>query len=254
MPRIARKDSQSCYYHIIVQGLNREYIFKKKEYLEQFKKIILEKLKESKVTILSYCLMNNHAHFLIYAEKCEYLSKYMQRINIKYSQFYNKINNRVGYVFRDRFYSQEIVSQSQLYNCMRYIHNNPVKACMCKSMGEYTYSSYNEFIYGRNIINDKSIKLLFGSDKDYIEEFNYIHNRNDSKDFEEFLDIKEKEITDFVKEVERKYNRDIAEMRKDKDILEKVIKEARKQTDVTIMKLSELLDISKSSVWMYANK
>ena len=27
MPRIARKDSKSNFYHVIVQGINREYIF-----------------------------------------------------------------------------------------------------------------------------------------------------------------------------------------------------------------------------------
>ena len=57
--------------------------------------------------------MGNDAHFLIYSEKSEYVSKYMQRVNTTYSQFYNRRNKRVGYVFRDRYCSQDILSKKQ---------------------------------------------------------------------------------------------------------------------------------------------
>lgn len=104
MPRIARKNSISQFYHVIVQGINKEYIFKNSQYINKYKEIIVKKLEKSDITILSYCIMNNHAHFLIYSEKIENLSKFMQKINTSYSKFYNKENNRVGYVFRDRYY------------------------------------------------------------------------------------------------------------------------------------------------------
>ena len=146
MPRIARKNSQSCFYHVIVQGINKEYIFEKEEYIEKYKELIIKKLDESNVIILAYCIMNNHAHLLIFSEKSEYVGKYMQRLNTSYSQFYNKINNRVGYVFRNRYYSQDILTAQQLYNCLRYIHNNPVKAGITRTMKGYKYSSYNEFL------------------------------------------------------------------------------------------------------------
>ena len=63
--------------------------------------------------------MNNHAHFLIYSEKSEDLSKFMQKIKTSYSFFYNSFNKRVGYVFRDRYLSQEMLSQKQLFNCLK---------------------------------------------------------------------------------------------------------------------------------------
>lgn len=176
MPRIARRSAQSCFFHIIVQGINKEQIFKETRFIEKYKEIILNKMENSKVNILAYCIMNNHAHFLIYSEKCEELSKFMQRLNTSYSQFYNKINRRVGYVFRDRYFSQEILSQRQLYSCLRYIHNNPVKACICKFMREYNYSSYNEFLGKRGIINRQSIELLFGTMQEFKAQFQIIHN------------------------------------------------------------------------------
>lgn len=69
---------------------------------------------------------------------------------------------------------------------------------------------------------------------------------------EEFIDIKEKDILEFIQEIEKKYNKKAKDMREEKDILKYVIKEARSQTDVKIEELASLLDISKSTVWNYS--
>lgn len=254
MPRRSRKNSQSCYYHIIIQGINKEYIFEKEEYIKELQKIIINKLEESNVTILAYCIMNNHAHFLIYSEKSEYLSRYMQKVNTTYSQFYNKAKKRIGYVFRDRYRSQDIISNKHLYNCLRYIHNNPVKAGIVAKMKEYKYSSYIEFINNkeRKIINENAIKLLFGEKEGFEEQFYYIHNKYCSE--EDLIEVKEKDIEEVIEEIENKYNNKIEVLKQDKKILEEVIKEARRQTDIKIIELAERLDISKSKVWTYIKK
>lgn len=253
MPRIARRDSKSNFYHVIVQGINREYIFETDLNIKKYKDLILKKLDKSNIEILAYCIMNNHAHFLIYCEKIEYLSKYMQRLNTCYSRFYNNINKRVGYVFRDRYLSQSILDEKQLYNCLNYIHNNPVKAGIVKNASEYKYSSYYEFVTEKSIITDKGIELLFGLKKDYKNQLIQISRAScDTK----FIDIKEKskEIDDFVKEVEKYYQKKINRIKEDKNVLETVIKKARKETDETIAKLAELFEISKSSVGKYIKK
>ena len=122
---------------------------------------------DSAPNILSYCLMDNHTHFIFHTLNFSSLSKFMHQINMHYSLYYNKHNNRVGYVFRDRFKVQEINNRTQLFNCLRYVHNNPVKASMCKSMSDYKFSSYNEFLGCREIITNKSIELLFGTDNNF---------------------------------------------------------------------------------------
>ena len=88
--------------------------------------------------------MNNHAHILIKAEKINELSKYMQRLNTKYARYYNKKYNRVGYVFRDRYKSEGIYSEEHLYNCIKYIYDNPVKAGICSKAEDYPYSNYKK--------------------------------------------------------------------------------------------------------------
>ena len=91
MPRIARKDSKSSFYHVMVQGINKEYIFDTDFNIKKYIELIVSKIYRSNIEILAYCIMNNHAHFLIYCEKIEELSKFMQKLNTSYSRFYNKI-------------------------------------------------------------------------------------------------------------------------------------------------------------------
>lgn len=249
MPRSSRKMSKSKIQHVIVQGINKEYIFKNEKLIERYKEIICKKNQESRIKILAYCIMNNHAHFLIYSETIEDISKFMQKLNTSYSIYYNKINNRVGYVFRNRYYSQEILNQGQLYTCLRYIHNNPVKANMTKSMKEYQYSSYNEFFGERKIISEDSKIILFGAVSNFEKTFNYVHLRY--KDDDEIFDIKEEKIDDYLKEVENIYKINIKEIKNNKKLLIQVIVEARKRTEVTIVELAKKLGVSKTTVGYY---
>ncbi|MBQ8299626.1 MAG: transposase [Clostridia bacterium] len=254
MPRIARKNSSSCFYHVMVQGINKEHIFKDEKWIEKYKKFMQEKLEESEVTILAYCVMINHVHLLIHSDSSANLSKYMQKLNSAYSKFYNVVNERIGYVFRDRFRSQEICSERQLYTCLKYIHNNPVKANIVSFMYEYPYSSYNEFVNEKDIITKESIKLLFNTEENYMEQFNKVHLIDDEENIDEFIDLKEKDVLDFIYEIENKYGRKISEIKKDKSLLRKVIKAARMQTDVTLVKLASILNVSKSTVENYERK
>jgi len=75
----------------------------------------------------------------------------MHKLNTKYAMYYNKKYNRVGYVFRDRYKSEGIYSEEHLYNCIKYIYNNPVKAGICNKPEEYKYSNYKKNILDTTI-------------------------------------------------------------------------------------------------------
>ncbi len=79
IPRIARNNLNTPFLHVMVQGVNKEYIFYKKEYIEKYLKLIEENLEKYDLTIMAYCMMNNHAHFLIYTENVEKFGKFMHQ-------------------------------------------------------------------------------------------------------------------------------------------------------------------------------
>ena len=116
------------------------------------------------IKIIAYCIMKNHTHMLIETELIEKLSQYMHCLNTRYGIYYNKKYKRVGYVFRDRYKAEGIYSEEQLYNCIRYIYDNPVKAGICSKPEEYEFSNYkkNNYSYTNN---EKYVYLDVEEDK-----------------------------------------------------------------------------------------
>ena len=245
MPRNSRKNLKSFYKHVMVQGIEKQFIFGEEKYIKKYKEIVLDKLKESPVTILGYCIMHNHSHLLIHSETSEEISKFMQKVNTTYSMYFNKTNNRVGYVFRNRFKSQEIFDQGQLYTCLKYIHNNPVKANITKNMQEYEHSSYNEFLRCKHqIINDRSVEILFGKENDFMSIFDLVHKKTDVIPNENFLDAKS-----FVKQFEKKYKIKIDELKNNRGLLKIAIKEMKEKTNAKVVEIARNLGTSISTVY-----
>lgn len=147
MSRTARQYKYASFFHIIVQGINKEDIFKKERYINEYLKIIKKYIEELNLDIIAYCIMTNHAHLLIRTDKIEDISKLMQKVNSLYARYYNYMENgRVGYVFRDRFVSEPIDSKTYLINCIKYIHMNPVKAGIVEECRKYEFSSFNDYV------------------------------------------------------------------------------------------------------------
>ncbi len=161
MPRKARIKNNTKVFHVMIQGINQEYIFDEDVEKKTYLKYLKEKIKDKDLQMISYCIMSNHAHFLIYTDDVIQISKLMSQVNTKYAIYYNQKHNRCGFVFRSRYKAEEIVSYHHFLSCINYIHNNPVKAQMCKTPGEYKYSSYNEYKEKEILINKNKIIQIF---------------------------------------------------------------------------------------------
>jgi REP element-mobilizing transposase RayT len=189
MPRMPRKYIRTPFYHVMCQGIKKEAIFdtdeRKRKYLNTIKLIKREFL----INIITYCIMSNHVHLLIYAENIEELSRFMHKLNGIYGQYYNKREGRVGFVFRNRFRMEGVDSDKYIFDCIQYIHNNPVKAGICKTPSEYMYSGYNEFNGKTQIIDSVTIQKILGDEtyqekeqKTKKEKINFIDSYVDNDD------------------------------------------------------------------------
>lgn len=249
MPRISRNNINSKYIHVITQGIKKEYIFKKDEYKQEYIKLLNRIVKEYDCTkTLAHCIMDNHAHLLIYTDEIGELSRIMSRVNTSYGIFYNNRENRVGYVFRNRYYTQEIVDEKHLFNTLVYIHKNPVKAKMVKNESDYKFSSYNDYI--KNKVDREIVKLIFNED-DYINQFYFIH-KNFSD--ENIIDIKEEQedsqqkMKDIIVKFCNEYNCNLDYIKKDNYLLMLLVKEIKNNCDATNKAISEHVEIGKNRI------
>ena len=161
----------------------------------------------------------------------------MSNINTSYAQYYNKVEDRVGYVFRDRYRAEPIMTNSHLYNCISYIHNNPVKAGMVKTCGDYKYSSYNDYI--NNKIDQELLVELFGKKVGYM---NIITVESDNCEFievdNEFGNPKKEKFEEIKKEY-------INENFNDSRNVYRVSKELKNRCGITNEKIYRFMRISK---------
>jgi REP element-mobilizing transposase RayT len=153
MPRQTRKDLDGKYFHIMVQGIGKEHIFLTDDYKGYYLTSLKTAREKFPVGILAFCVMGNHAHILLRIKKHEHLSAFMRYANAEYARYYNRMNKRVGYVFRDRFKSEVIKNVKYLVYCLAYIQNNPVKASIVEKAEDYKFSSYINYLEKKGIVD-----------------------------------------------------------------------------------------------------
>lgn len=250
MPRIARKFYKGQFYHVIVQGIEKKFIFDKKIYKEKYIQLIKYYFNELNIAIISYCIMDNHTHILVHLNNIEQLSKAMQKINSVYAMYYNKEEKRVGYVYKERFKSQEILNQYHLYNCIVYIHQNPVKANMVQKAEKYLYSSCNDYIKKTGVFNRNLENIL--KEIGISANMNFTRRINIIKDID-FLEIEEDRNNLYDALIQNNFS--LADLLQNKEKINKVIFYLRDNKNISLRDIADNLKIGRETVRkIYNNK
>ena len=116
---------------------------------------------------LTYCLMPNHFHLLVQTPQPN-LSQGMQRITTAYARRYNDRRERYGHVFQGRFASKLILSEQHLFETIRYIALNPVRADVCAHPSEYLWSGHRAILglEPPRLVAATATRVLFGDSSD----------------------------------------------------------------------------------------
>ena len=159
MPRTARNKCESRYHHIIIRGNGKQILFEDDMDYKYFLSLMLRYKNDTGIKICAYCLMENHVHLLLYDEKTM-VSKYMQKIEISYAEYYNKKYERTGHLFQDRFKSEIVYDERYFMTVFRYILRNPEKAGICKTES-YRWSSFSDYFLDTLYIDTDFVNELF---------------------------------------------------------------------------------------------
>ena len=131
------------------------------------------------VAIGAYCLMPNHFHFLLKEIAEGGITKFMRRLGIAYTMYYNIKNERVGNLLTKPFRSKRIADDRYFRRVAQYIHLNPAELfepawkigrvknlpVLQQRLLNYPYSSFSDY-YGNkrveNVLLHKESKKLLG--------------------------------------------------------------------------------------------
>lgn len=98
------------------------------------------------ITILAYCVMPNHFHFLFRQETDNGIQAHIQKTTSSFAHYYGLKHHVHGHIFEGNFKVVRIESNEQLLHVSRYIHLNPVTAYLVERPEDYIYSSYAAYI------------------------------------------------------------------------------------------------------------
>ena len=127
-------------YHVTQRGTNRQRVFFTDADRSTYLRLLAENLEDARARVLAWCLMTNHIHFVVVAERDDSLSVLLRRVHGRYSQMVNARRARTGHLWQNRFHSCAL-SPSHLWRALAYVELNPVRAAMVERAEEYKWSS-----------------------------------------------------------------------------------------------------------------
>jgi len=132
-------------YHIYNQGNNHQIVFSCDEEYEIFLNLVKDNIKPY-CEIISWCLMPNHFHLMVYCDErildikkqggleIDGLTNGIRKLLSGYARIYNSRHQKSGSLFRQKTKSK-CLSDSNIkykqnltdyyFNCFHYIHQNP---------------------------------------------------------------------------------------------------------------------------------
>jgi len=147
MPRKPRLHYPGAVYHVILRGNSGQDVFFDAGDRKRFFLLLQESVVRFGYRIHAFCLMTTHTHLAIQVGDIA-LSRIMQNIGFRYTQFINRKYRRTGHLFQGRYKALLIDADSYLLELIRYIHLNPVRAGMVRSPDEYPWSSHSSYCGG----------------------------------------------------------------------------------------------------------
>lgn len=94
------------------------------------------------ISLLAYCLMPNHFHFLIEQSTMTGMSRFMKSLLIRYSMYYVLKYKYVGHLFQGRYKAIMVRNEAYFDIIINYIHSNPTSLKRYQNAPEeYPWSS-----------------------------------------------------------------------------------------------------------------
>jgi putative transposase len=192
---VLKQDAPLSFYHIYARGANRQRIFREPADFEKFLKLFERylSLEEShdahgvsfpnyykKLDLLSFCLLPNHFHLLVYQYQQGAMSQCMKSLLTSYSMYFNKKYKRSGPLFESRYKASLISDDAYLEHITRYIHLNP------REWRDYEYSSLPYYLQQVSDvwIHPERITSLFGSPAEYLK---FLEDYEQTKEMRDIL-------------------------------------------------------------------
>jgi putative transposase len=105
-----------------------------------YRDLLIENCAAEKVRIWAYTLMDNHVHHIAVPDEERSLSRAFQKIHGSFALYFNTRHGKTGHLWQGRF-NACVLDEAHLWNAVRYVERNPVRAGIVTRAEDYPWSS-----------------------------------------------------------------------------------------------------------------
>jgi len=156
MPRGARLDAPGALHHVMVRGIERGLLFRDDRDCAEFVARLAQVVHRTGLTVLAWALLPNHLHLLVRTPSAQRGRPYrpalptaMRQLLTGYAGAFNRRHKRVGHLVQNRYRSTLVDEESYLLELVRYIHLNPLRAGVVRSLAalaQYPWSGHSAIL------------------------------------------------------------------------------------------------------------
>ncbi len=150
MARKSRIHYPGALYHVMLRGNGGANIFFVDGDRYRFFLLMQEAIERYGFRVHAFCLMSNHIHLALQVGEIP-LSRIMQNLSFRYTQWINWRTKKKGHLFQGRYKAVLVEEDEYLLQLVAYLHLNPVRAGMANSPPDYRWSSHRAYL-GKEMI------------------------------------------------------------------------------------------------------
>lgn len=121
------------FVHNLFEFNNQDHVFNNTFFFDNFSNIDIRRRYEKKgkkkktlVDVHAFCLMDNHYHLLVSSTVENGIPKFMKKINMGYSKYFNAKYSRSGALFEGRHKKIIVKDEAHFIHLPYYVHLNPL--------------------------------------------------------------------------------------------------------------------------------
>jgi putative transposase len=158
MGRPERINVGGLVYHVLNRANARMTIFEKPADYAAFERVLAIAVTRVKMRLLSYCVMPNHWHLVLWPRADGDLSAFVGWLTLTHTQRWHAHRHSVGsgHVYQGRFKSFLVEEDDHLLTVCRYVERNPLRAGLCTKAEQWPWSSLARMTGG----DDEARQLL----------------------------------------------------------------------------------------------
>jgi putative transposase len=150
MGRSLRAAEGGLVYHVLNRANARQRIFDDDGDYEALERVLAEAVTRTKTRLLSYCVMPNHWHLVVWPAEDGELSRFVGWLTLTHTQRWHAHRHSIGtgHLYQGRFKSFPVQDDEHLHTVGRYVERNALRANLVRRAEHWRWSSLHRWLNG----------------------------------------------------------------------------------------------------------